>query len=295
MTSRQGASRRAACAAFLLFAAVLAGLSVEASAPKTVADVELKSASLALQLPAAEPSEPSRFGFSSSLELLDLEARPGRFGLFGPENERCERTYARNNPLRFVDPNGQDGVEAAAWLNAKAQALVDWGGTHDGAHQSSYVDIANTMSSVGDLISVGSSIGDAIGSGAGLHELGMAFSTDLGRAGGLALFMGTAADSIFSGGPAATRSPTVQENKTKGDAFRDKVANELRGQGREVATEVSKSTPFGKRVMDVEVRQNGKALGGIETKTGGSPYTPSQRAKDEYLRRVGYPVTVVRD
>ncbi|HQR44457.1 MAG TPA: RHS repeat-associated core domain-containing protein [Thermoanaerobaculia bacterium] len=203
--------------------------------------------------------------------------------------------YARNNPLKYLDPNGQDGVNAAEWLNTVATAIADWGGTHDGEHYSSYVDVANTLNRVGDWLRVGSSIGEAIGSGADFHDAGIAFATDLGRASEMALALGTVAEMGVGGSTQPQRSPTVQENKAKGDAFRDKVAADLRAQGREVATEVQKSTPFGPRTVDVEVRENGKARGGIETKTGRSRYTPSQRAKDEYLRRVGYPVTVVRD
>lgn len=202
--------------------------------------------------------------------------------------------YARNNPLRYIDPNGQDGVEAAKWVRAQAQAVADWGGTHDGAHYSSYANVANTMSTVADWLESGSSTGDAIGSGADFHDLGMAFATDLGRVSSFMFSAATAVEGVL-GDMGAKRSPTIQENKAKGDAFRDSVAADLRAQKREVATEQAKSTPFGTRVIDVEVRQNGKPLGGIETKTGASPYTPAQRAKDEYLRRVGYPVTVVRD
>jgi hypothetical protein len=45
----------------------------------------------------------------------------------------------------------------------------------------------------------------------------------------------------------------------------------------------------------MEVSHNGKVLGGIETKSGNSPYEPSQRAKDKWLEQNGYPVDVVRD
>ena len=63
-----------------------------------------------------------------------------------------------------------------------------------------------------------------------------------------------------------------------------------------LATEVYKKTPFGKRFIDIEVSQNGKVLGGIETKVGGSRYTPLQRAKDLWLwYRDGYKVNVVRN
>jgi hypothetical protein len=58
--------------------------------------------------------------------------------------------------------------------------------------------------------------------------------------------------------------------------------------------EVPKNTPFGRRVIDIEVSKDGKVLGGVETKTGNSRYTPAQQSKDEWLRMNGYPVDVVR-
>ena len=61
-----------------------------------------------------------------------------------------------------------------------------------------------------------------------------------------------------------------------------------------VHTEVAKKTIFGRRFMDIEIRQNGVAIGGIETKTGNSRYNPSHRAKDEWLGMNGYPVNLVR-
>jgi len=94
--------------------------------------------------------------------------------------------------------------------------------------------------------------------------------------------------------PAAAR-PTVGGNKAAGDAFRDEVAAAFEANGYQVRTEVVKQTPFGRRVIDVEVSRGGQVLGGIETKVGKSRYHARQRAKDEYLRRSGYPVTVVRD
>jgi hypothetical protein len=88
---------------------------------------------------------------------------------------------------------------------------------------------------------------------------------------------------------------TLKANKQRGDTFRDEIADGVRSQGREVRTEVTKNTPFGRRRIDVEVGKDGKTLGGIEAKSGNSRYLPSQRAKDEWLRRNGYPVEVVRD
>jgi len=59
---------------------------------------------------------------------------------------------------------------------------------------------------------------------------------------------------------------------------------------------VTKNTIFGKRFIDIEISKDGKVLGGIETKTGGSRYHAAQRAKDTWLRIFRqYPVNVVRD
>jgi hypothetical protein len=94
---------------------------------------------------------------------------------------------------------------------------------------------------------------------------------------------------------ATTAGSRVAANKVAGDAFRDEIAASFESNGYGVATEVGKKTPFGRRVIDVEVSKNGKLLGGIEAKAGKSRYLPWQMAKDEYLRRTGYPVQVVRD
>jgi hypothetical protein len=55
-------------------------------------------------------------------------------------------------------------------------------------------------------------------------------------------------------------------------------------------------TPFGDRRIDIQVSMDGKVLGGIETKTGNSRYTTSQRVKDWWLRTFeNYIVNVVRE
>ena len=101
---------------------------------------------------------------------------------------------------------------------------------------------------------------------------------------------------LTPGSPVVAKgTPQVLKNKARGDAFRDEIADLMKKEGRDVQTEVTKKTPFGRRVIDVEVSKDGKVLGGIETKTGKSRYLPSQRAKDEWLRQNGYPVNVVRD
>ncbi len=87
----------------------------------------------------------------------------------------------------------------------------------------------------------------------------------------------------------------VQANRLAGNAFRDEFADLLRKEGRDVVTEVYKSTPFGRRFIDIEVSINGRVLGGIETKVGNSRYIATQRAKDAWLKIANdYPVNIVR-
>ena len=95
---------------------------------------------------------------------------------------------------------------------------------------------------------------------------------------------------------AESEVPLITQNKIAGDAFRDELAGALRAEGRDVTTEVYKSTPFGKRFIDIEVSQDGKVLGGIETKVGSSRYTWTQQLKDWWLKDAqGYTVNVARD
>ena len=131
MQSSRASTRRVVPAAFLLFAAALLVVG-PAEASRTTTDLrsilassshELASTSLelpSLELPPlvslslddfSEPIAPveseSRFGFAEDLSLLDVEARPCGFELLGGVGtSRCELTYARNNPLKYVDPDG---------------------------------------------------------------------------------------------------------------------------------------------------------------------------------------------
>jgi RHS repeat-associated protein len=89
--------------------------------------------------------------------------------------------------------------------------------------------------------------------------------------------------------------PQVLINKAAGDALRDSVAATLRDAGYDVQTEVYKPTGLGARFIDIDVSKNGVNLGGVETKVGSSQYTPSQRAKDAWLKWTsGYIVSVLR-
>jgi RHS repeat-associated protein len=111
--------------------------------------------------------------------------------------------------------------------------------------------------------------------------------------GGIAVALDRAFASAVSN--AISRSATVQANKIAGDAFRDQIASAFEQNGYGIAKEVGKKTPFGRRVIDIEVSKNGDVLGGIEAKAGSSRYLPWQIAKDTYLGKTGYPVQLVRD
>ena len=104
-----------------------------------------------------------------------------------------------------------------------------------------------------------------------------------------------AADTLATAARPVARRAAVQVQQTVGNAFRDEVATLLERAGFEVQKEVTKFTPFGRRIVDIEVSRAGKVLGGIETKWGKSRYHAAQRAKDWYLRKFrNYPTYVIR-
>ncbi|CAN5467841.1 hypothetical protein BH09BAC6_BH09BAC6_07720 [soil metagenome] len=108
---------------------------------------------------------------------------------------------------------------------------------------------------------------------------------------------GEGAVSLFGRGSEAVEEAAVgvQANRIAGNAFRDEIAGLLQKTGRDIETEVPKRTLFGTRVIDIEVSQGGRVMGGIETKLGNSRYLPAQRAKDMWLKIMeDYHVDVVR-
>jgi RHS repeat-associated protein len=218
---------------------------------------------------------------TASSELDYMHARyywldGGRFisidpvgGSIGSSQSWNRYSYALNNPLKYTDPDGKLPLPIILGV-IFALGAAEYG---------------NTPQSQSDPVVTE----PAFQNSQGMRGL-------LGASKGAAL--GSAMDFAFSSSEESTESvgpPTVQENKATGDAFRDEIASGMEQEGFTVEKEVPKKTPFGPRVIDVEVSKDGEVKGGIETKSGDSPYKPSQRAKDEYLRRQGYPVDVVRD
>ncbi|MDZ4149543.1 RHS repeat-associated core domain-containing protein, partial [Methylicorpusculum sp.] len=182
--------------------------------------------------------------------------------------------YVGNNPFNRNDPSGLIAAEANM-LGGKIGGYLDAVTPGSLAFRNSY-----------DNFQAGSYGNSALWALQGGLEIGAAAVT-----GGASQFESRAVSGL---GNFAVTEAQVLKNKVQGDLFRDEIADLMRNEGRDVATEITKQTPFGRRVIDVEVSKGGEILGGIETKTGNSPYTPSQRAKDEWLRMNGYPVDLVR-
>lgn len=218
--------------------------------------------------------------------------------------------YARNNPQRYIDPDGRVIATAAGALIGGASGAVFaaiqgrnvWAGAAGGATAGAMfglvIDTAGTAAlGYGALAAAG-----GLSAGTGLAvERSIAGeplpASDLIVAVTAGAVLGPAA-SLGSSPPSMSVSAAsgVQANRAAGNAFRDEIAAQLEQAGMDVQTEVYKKTPFGARFIDIEVSQGGNVLGGVETKVGGSPYLPSQRTKDWWLKNAeGYPVNVVRD
>jgi RHS repeat-associated protein len=186
-------------------------------------------------------------------------------------------TYVRNNPVSLTDPSGfspagiDDGTGSG--MPGKSRALDDGSGD-DQCRSSAGGNLAGYAVNARCLLFL--AVGQAT----------LTVRTELGTV--------TTPISFAAAPPPGGNNGNVQRNKAVGDKFRDDVADFFRKNGYEVATEIVKHTPFGPRRIDVDISLNGRSLGGIETKAGNSRYTPSQRAKDEFLRRVGYIVNLFR-
>jgi RHS repeat-associated protein len=219
--------------------------------------------------------------------------------------------YGANNPFRNVDPDGRDTVDlmlgfaegigknlvgtVTGIVTTPYALLTDFRGTVNaataaasdhvrllsvGVHNPSLVWEAYSGLATSSNDADQRALGAIIGGATATVELAVA---------------GRAASTAERGAAASPAAVTL--NRAKGNAFRDEIATALRKSGAEVQVEVVKKTPFGPRVLDLEVSRNGKVLGGIETKKGpNARYTPSQRAKDCWLELCeGYRVDVVRE
>lgn len=208
--------------------------------------------------------------------------------------------YAGGNPILYNDPSG------LIVKNAANSVVQYWGENNVGQQLASGTRALIPGQTAWDNALSNFNQGN-IGSGLinttqSLGEIGL-FALTLGGSSALlsteravAPVIGRSAGATFEELSATNSAvPQITKNKIAGDAFRDEIAGALKAEGRDVATEVYKATPFGKRFIDVEVSKGGQVLGGVETKVGSSRYTPLQQLKDWWLKTEGYIVNVVRD
>lgn len=237
--------------------------------------------------------------------------------------------YARNNPVIYNDPTGEITLQSAiGFVTGAVTNFVKSGNQLLGSYVSYFSNpisfisqtYQSTQSAVNKVISAGitssiktgvSSAQSSLSSAYNTATFSQGYSAGTGPAGTIVTTGVTIAASgvagLARGGVVASEElapavasksmPQVLINQMTGNAFRDNVADFMSSQGRVVEKEVMKKTPFGRRFIDVEVSDtDGNVLGGIETKTGGARYAPSQRAKDMYLKLFSkYIVNVVRD
>jgi RHS repeat-associated protein len=156
-----------------------------------------------------------------------------------PENPQSwnRYPYARNNPIRFVDPNGQDGFEAANWVDrqvGRAIAVVEGNFSSDAAIQDAAVVAGELVKGTADLMRVGAATGEAFESGNGL---GGALFTDSLRAVGLfAAISGGVSAGLRAAGLTGTEAAAAGEVTTlkPGPFASDSIA--ARGPGRSFTT-----------------------------------------------------------
>ncbi len=205
MNRLQAVTRRAAWTAFLPFAAVLLLVApAEASVPRSAGVDQVDAVALAsLERPAlglASPTlEPSGFSLGEDLSVFDTTKAQGSLGLCGLETRRCALTYARNNPLKYVDPDGRaaalaeavaGGIEAAGAFVSRGGAAVNNGTLVGIALDATLGTAGDLVGGMGDMFRVGDSIGGAMGSGASGGEFAEAVRQDFVR--GASLFVAVA-------------------------------------------------------------------------------------------------------
>ncbi len=161
--------------------------------------------------------------------------------------------YARNNPLKYTDPDGRliDIIADAGFI---AYDLIDIGVTRfTGGEVSATQQAALAADIAAAAIPFATGAGVAIRGGARAEH-----AIDAGRAGAL-----------------------VQANRAVGKAAEAKIAAEVvEGGGSILGSQVCCKTELGRRVIDHVVENAGGKIAAIEVKSGKAIRSAAQRAKD---------------
>jgi spore maturation protein SpmA len=186
-----------ALAASLLFAALLGVTRADASLTKAADVADLSRP--ALQLPAVASYEPSRFGFAEDLALLAPESTPGRLGLFGLETRRFERTYARNNPIKYLDPDGKLTLSSFVWASQLAHGdpatvhAAQWAPAYIAGMAAAAAVAAGGIALVPEMIAMAPAVAAAAG------EASLAFTTTHSTTTAVSLGLTEAAVAYYKG------------------------------------------------------------------------------------------------
>jgi uncharacterized protein RhaS with RHS repeats len=132
-----------------------------------------------------------------------LSVDPGGFDPSRPQSWN-RYTYASNNPINRVDPDGKEDtwaqktaqmMAAAGEVIKAAGASLNNGGAVGTITDATLGTVGDLVGGGGDMLNVGTSTGEAIGSGADAHDMTMAISQDVGRGSALVLTMAAPAAS----------------------------------------------------------------------------------------------------
>jgi hypothetical protein len=265
VNSSAGRIRRAALAAFLLFAAVLLLVApAEASVPRNAGIDQLDAdalasleqpplASVVLTEPCGPVESSPRFGLGEDLSVFDTTNAPGSLGLCGLETRRCAITYARNNPLKYVDPDGK-AIE------------TPWDALNVGIGVASFA--ANVAAG-----NVGGAVVDALGI---VYDATATAVPVLPGGAGTAIRAARAADKAHDAAAAL-----IAANRAAGKAAEAKIAAEVVEEGgRVLGSQVCCRTSLGRRVVDHVVESAGGKVAAVEVKSGNATRSAVQRAKD---------------
>jgi RHS repeat-associated protein len=221
---------------------------------------------------AVAPGQPKRFtGKERDAETgLDyfgaryFSAKIGRFTTVDPaytwrENlvdpQRWNRyAYARNNPLRYVDPDGK-AIDVVADIGFIGYDLVDIGRS---VYRGEGVSGTQWLALGGDV--VGAAIPFATGFGAAIRTGSkVEHAIEAGRAG----------------------EAIITANRAAGKAAEAKVAGELVAEGKTIlGSQVCCRTSEGRRVIDHLTKDAADSVTAVEVKSGNATRSVAQRAKD---------------